>query len=326
MTAEPVPNDDDLPETFTDEGLADYFEAELETRRADVLLDRLKGKTYAEIAAKHGISMSTARKDYRLALAGQMEESPELGIAKHRALINEVLKANMDAMLKGDKDAAATILRALERDSKLKGYDAPTRVLAAVNTRDFANEAAQLISRIQQLDPDTLKELTRVHRPARPILDQLEAAPLDAEVVADPTPAPAPSQQPAADVPDERAVDRPVARRAVEADDLVPAVLPDLADVDRRRPARSPGSEGGEVYSALGWPYIPGGPRDLDAEEARGGPDRAAGAQRGDAEQPSDSAADGARPDAEGPGGLGEHGPGPGGGDLDGWSNIEDDY
>ena len=310
MTAEPVGNDDDLPETFTDEALRDYFDAELETRRADVLLMRLKGKTYAEIAAAHGISMSTARKDYRLALAAQAEESPDLGIAKHRAIINEVLKANMDAMLKGDKDAAATILRALERDSKLKGYDAPTRVLAAVNTRDFANEAAQLISRIQQLDPDTLKELTRVHRPARPILDQLGTSqpPLDAEVVADPAPAPAPDDAAEGSAPVE-----------VEPEQPAGGAERPGASADRRRPAPAPGGKGGDVYSALGYPDVLGAERE-------GGPDRAAGAQRGDAPHQRAADAAGVEADDAGPGELGAGGDQPGGGDLDGWSNIEDDF
>ncbi|URC18179.1 DNA binding protein [Mycobacterium phage Zenteno07] len=315
MSAQPM-DDGDLPETFTDEALKDYFDAELETRRADVLLMRLKGKTYAEIAAAHGISMSTARKDYRLALAGQMEESPELGIAKHRAIINEVLKANMDAMLKGDKDAAATILRALERDSKLKGYDAPTRVLAAVNTRDFANEAAQLISRIQQLDPDTLKELTRVHRPARPILDQLEAAqqPLDAEVVGEgeqPDPEPPAASAPAPDP----GPDRPADAEHGGAPGGDPG--PPLGMDDRRRPAPAPGGKGGDVYSALGYPDVLGGPRGDDAGHQ---PDP--GLPRGGAgEQPLH------RPDEGRGGDEAEGGPdGPAGDDLDGWSNIEDDF
>ncbi|QHB37380.1 Rnase E [Mycobacterium phage BirdsNest] len=303
---------DPADHSFTDEELADYFEAELENRRAGVLLDRLKGKTYAEIARERGISMSTARKDYRLALAGQMEESPELGIAKHRAVINEVLKANMDAMMKGDKDAAATILRALERDAKLKGYDAPTRVLAAVNTRDFANEAAQLISRIQQLDPDTLKELTRVHRPARPILDQLgQREVIDAETVEVPPASPAPAPDPGPE-PEAEPVGAP-------GDDPGPA----LGMADRRRPAPAPGGKGGDVYSALGFPDVLGGPRQPDEE---GRPDRAAGAQRGDA--PHQRAADAADVGADdaGPGELGAGGDQPGGGDLDGWSNIEDDF
>lgn len=309
MTAEPVGNDDDLPETFTDEALKDYFDAELETRRAAVLLDRLKGRTYAEIAAAHGISMSTARKDYRLALAAQAEESPDLGIAKHRAIINELLKANLSAALKGDKDAAVIILRALERDSKLKGYDAPTRVLAAVNTRDFANEAAQLISRIQQLDPDTLKELTRVHRPARPILDQLDARqqPLDAEVVSDPEPpaSPAPAPDPGPDLEAEP--------------DRAPGVDPGPAVVvaDRRRPAGAPGGKGGDVYSAIGehWDRFSGSD-DARHPDPEGGPDGPAGDDR-----------DRAAADAEGGGSApGADQGGRGSDDLDGWSNIEDDF
>lgn len=161
-----------------DVALAAITDATIEERRGRVLLMRLAGGTFTAIAKDQGISITTARKDYDIALSAHMQDTPQVGIARHRAIITDILRANYPKMMEGDKDAAATILRALDRDAKLNGYDAPTRVLASVSDVEFANEAARLIGRIQEIDPTALKELTRVGpRPQEP---------LDVETVDDP--------------------------------------------------------------------------------------------------------------------------------------------
>lgn len=154
--------------------------SERDERRGRVLMMKLAGATFSTIAHRESISVSTARKDYDIALSAHMRDTPEVGIARQKAIITDILRANYPRMMDGDKDAAATILKALDREAKLGGYDAPTRVLASVSNEDFARESARLINRIQQIDSNTLKELTRAgHQPP----PQPEREPLDVEIV-----------------------------------------------------------------------------------------------------------------------------------------------
>lgn len=146
-------------ESFSDRALAEWFDAETEVRRGKVVLLRLAGMTYAAIAGELGVAVSTARKDYQIALEASTID-PEQGIARQNAMITAICRANVPAMLSGDKDAAATILKALDREAKLNGYDAPTRVLASVNNVDFSNEAAQLLDKIKSYE-DQQKGLPR---------------------------------------------------------------------------------------------------------------------------------------------------------------------
>lgn len=137
---------------------------ELLARRTKVMFLRNAGATWATIAAECGVSEATARKDYAVVCRDINAEQPANVVARHRAVIFDIQRANYPAMMTGDKDAAATILKALDREAKLLGLDAPTKVLAAVSNEDFAVEAARLIARINALDPTTLKELERVQR------------------------------------------------------------------------------------------------------------------------------------------------------------------
>lgn len=154
-----------------------FLEAErgrLLKRRTAVMFLRNGGVTWPAIAKELGISENTARKDYSVVCHDINREDPADVVARHRAVIFDIQRANYPAMMAGGtigKDAAATILRALERESKLLGLDSPTKILAAANTEDFANEAARLITLIEQHDPDTLKELTRGRRRQEQIID-----------------------------------------------------------------------------------------------------------------------------------------------------------
>lgn len=130
-------------------------------RRTKVMFLRNAGATWSKVAEECGVSVVTVRKDYAVVCHDVNAEQPAHVVARHRSVIFDIQRANYPAMMRGDKDAAATILRALEREAKLLGLDSPTRILASVSKDDFANEAARLITSIAELDNDTLKELTR---------------------------------------------------------------------------------------------------------------------------------------------------------------------
>ena len=150
----------DAPEDDGDDELAALRERML-VRRTRVMFMRNAGATWPTIAAEVGVSEATCRKDYAVVCRDINAEQPANIVARHRAVIFDIQRANYPAMINGDKDAAATILKALDREAKLLGLDAPTKLLASVSGEDFANEAARLIARINELDPTTMKELTR---------------------------------------------------------------------------------------------------------------------------------------------------------------------
>lgn len=166
-------------------------------RRARVMFLRNGGATWDQVSKAVGVSEATARKDYAIVCRDINAEDPADIVARHRAVLFDVQRANYPAMMRGDKDAAATILRALEREAKLLGLDSPTKILASASLDDFANEAARLITTIAEIDSDTLKELTRGQADAAPVLD--------GEVVTDVDPGPA-----------ERGAGRPPAGPAVQ--------------------------------------------------------------------------------------------------------------
>ena len=152
---------------------------EIMARRTKVMFLRNAGATWPAIAAETGVSEATARKDYAVVCRDINSEQPANVVARHRAVIFDIQRANYPAMMRGDKDAAATILKALDREAKLLGLDAPTRILAAVSGEEFANEAARLIARINQLDPATAKELERVRRQDDQHLTVIEELPAE---------------------------------------------------------------------------------------------------------------------------------------------------
>lgn len=178
--------------TVSDEDLTDLLDAELMERRVKAMFLKNAGATLQKIAAECGVSIATVRKDLAIVRRDINNEQPTDVIARHRAVIFDIQRANYPAMMRGDKDAAATILRALDREARLLGLDQPVRVLAGVTKEEFANEAARLIERINSLDPSTLKELERVrHSEAQNIIDVTpEPAAEDAGEPADPQPAP----------------------------------------------------------------------------------------------------------------------------------------
>ena len=150
--------------TVSDDDISILINEELLARRTKAMYLKNAGATLSQIAKENGVSIATVRKDLEIVRRDINNEQPVDVIARHRAVIFDIQRANYPAMMRGDKDAAATILRALEREAKLLGLDSPTRVLAAVSADDFANEAARLIDSIVNTDIDTLKELTHRDR------------------------------------------------------------------------------------------------------------------------------------------------------------------
>ena len=171
--------------TVSDDDISVLINEELLARRTKAMYLKNAGATLSQIAKENGVSIATVRKDLEVVRRDINNEQPMDVIARHRAVIFDIQRANYPAMMRGDKDAAATILRALEREAKLLGLDSPTRVLAAVSADDFANEAARLIDSIVNTDIDTLKELTHRDRAlptpptAEPDYIECEATELD---------------------------------------------------------------------------------------------------------------------------------------------------
>ncbi|SKX80703.1 Uncharacterised protein [Mycobacteroides abscessus subsp. bolletii] len=170
-------------------------------RRIRVVMLRNAGVTFTDIARKESISTTQARKDMTAGLRDLLSDTAEDMIARQRSVIIDVQKANYKKMLEGDIDAARVILSSLEREAKLFGLDAPTRVNVGVSDIEFAEKTAALIESVGGTPPaDLLKAIG--HRAGA----TGNGAVIDAEVVTDPAaepvdsadPAPAPGWQPVA--------------------------------------------------------------------------------------------------------------------------------
>lgn len=181
-------------------------------RRIRVVMLRNAGVTFTDIARKESISTTQARKDLTAGLRDLLADTAEDMIARQRSVIIDVQKANYKKMLEGDVDAARLILSSLEREAKLFGLDAPTRVNVGVSDIEFAEKTAALIESVGGTPPaDLLKAIGHradaIGHRAGAARDGGDAAVIDAEVVtedrAEPVapaadPAPAPGWQPVA--------------------------------------------------------------------------------------------------------------------------------
>lgn len=168
-------------------------------RRIRVVMLRNAGVTFTDIARKESISTTQARKDLTAGLRDLLADTAEDMIARQRSVIIDVQKANYKKMLEGDVDAARLILSSLEREAKLFGLDAPTRVNVGVSDIEFAEKTAALIESVGGTPPaDLLKAIGHRADTAG------NGTVIDAEVVtedrAEPVaaPAPAPGWQPVA--------------------------------------------------------------------------------------------------------------------------------
>lgn len=168
------------------------FESKFE-RRMQALSLRNGGMTFTQIAGFQKISAAQARRDVEWAKRHIAGEDIETIISVQRSVIIDMRRANYQAMLQGNKDAAAAILKGLDHEAKLLGLYAPVRVQTGPSHVEFSERAAELISKVS---PDTIKELVRgtsVFRAAseqqRADSDAAEAhepEPLDVDIVATP--------------------------------------------------------------------------------------------------------------------------------------------
>lgn len=182
--AVPDTNDTERPEDET-----------LWERRMQAVSLRNGGMTWAQIAAVQNISPAMVRRDVERALREYMSGQMDLLIAQQRSVVADMRRAFYPAMLRGEKDAAKTILDGMTHEAKLLGMFAPTRVVTGVNEVEFSERFVELINAVS---PNTLKELLSgaIRRNAADHTDD----PVDAEVVSVP---PADGPGPTADLGDE---------------------------------------------------------------------------------------------------------------------------
>ena len=145
-------------------------------RQARALTLRNAGATYRQIAEKTGVSTATARKDVAAALREVVAETAEDLIARQRSILNDIQRANYAAAASGDIDAARLILATLEREARLFGLDAPTRVNVGVSDVEFAERTATLIESLGLRPP---KELLRMRAEDADSLDADVVLPFD---------------------------------------------------------------------------------------------------------------------------------------------------
>ncbi|SIB67479.1 hypothetical protein [Mycobacteroides abscessus] len=166
-------------------------------RRMKVVMLRNAGVTFTDIANKLGISTTQARKDRTAGLRDILGDTAEDMIARQRSVTLDVQKANYKKMLDGDVDAARLILSSLEREAKLFGLDAPTRVNVGVSDIEFAEKTAALIESVGGTPPaDLLKAIG--HRAGATVIDAEVVTEDRAEVALAAEPVPPPGWQPVA--------------------------------------------------------------------------------------------------------------------------------
>jgi len=147
-------------------------------RRMRALTLRNAGATFRQIADKIGVSPTIARRDVTAALREVMAETAEDMIARQRSIVMDIQRANYSAAASGDVDAARVILATLEREAKLFGLDAPTRVNVGVSDVEFAERTASLIESLGLTPPKELAFMS-----ARLREDMRDDSVLDVDVV-----------------------------------------------------------------------------------------------------------------------------------------------
>lgn len=142
-------------------------------RQAKALTLRNAGATWKQVAERLGCSVAKAQSTVRAALREVIAESAEDMIARQRSVLLDIQRANYKRAMDGDVDATRLILSSLEREAKLFGLDAPTRVSVGVSDVEFAERTASLIESLGL-------------EPPRELLRSRSSAVLDVEVVDEP--------------------------------------------------------------------------------------------------------------------------------------------
>lgn len=138
-------------------GERDRRRLEVEERRAEALELRVAGYSYRAIAERLGCSVSTAHGLVDAAL----REVPAPGVERLRQVQGEqidlVIRSLWPHVLKGSARHAEVLIRALERQAKLLGLDAPQERIVEVLTADLLERALKDleadIARMGELPP-----------------------------------------------------------------------------------------------------------------------------------------------------------------------------
>lgn len=134
---------------------------ELWERRMRALTLRNAGGTFSQIAAQLHISATVARADVRLALREVLSETTEDFIARQRSVLLDCQRGAYPGALSGDKDSIMAIVRCLEQEAKLLGLYAPVRQVVGISDVDFAEQAAELITKLKLQPPKELMQHVR---------------------------------------------------------------------------------------------------------------------------------------------------------------------
>ena len=121
---------------------------ELWERRMRAATLRNMGCTFTRIAAELGISASVARADVRLAYREVLNETTEDFVARQRSVLLDCQRGAYPLAMQGDKDSIMAIVRCLEQEAKLLGLYAPARMAVGISDVDFAEKAAELITKL----------------------------------------------------------------------------------------------------------------------------------------------------------------------------------
>jgi hypothetical protein len=156
--------------------------AEREIKAFDMLL---AGATYEQISNELGYGdKSNAHKAMKIVLQRRMRERDDVADLALTMMIERIegmLRVYYPKALDGDLKAAEFVLKTLDREAKLMGLDAPTRVDATVVTVTETDlEIQHLTQRLLsgaaergiEIDPAKLPTLTALANPEQPTADE----------------------------------------------------------------------------------------------------------------------------------------------------------
>lgn len=100
-----------------------------------------EGKSFRQIAQEHDVSSSTVSSDIR-AFVRELKDEGLRHVEEYRIVHQERIAVAINAIwhrvLEGKTDAINTLIRLLERESRLLGLDAPTKVDITAKIRALA--------------------------------------------------------------------------------------------------------------------------------------------------------------------------------------------
>lgn len=117
---------------------------------------RLRGKSERETAEALDLSTTDVRASMRRMI---VELTPSFRadlVSLELDRLDAMMQTQMDAALRGDRDAIEVCLKLMDRRSKLIGLDAPVKTVAVVKAEEKTNEAAQtpadkMLRRLQEI-------------------------------------------------------------------------------------------------------------------------------------------------------------------------------